>query len=145
MPRIELKYTQHNSLYLRGTVLNKVESTKFLGVHIDGNLSWTKHVDILCTKISKNVGVMNRLKFFLSKTTLLTLYNSLILPYLNYAILAWGNSTSQCNKLLLLQKRAVRILSRTSYRSHTNPLFAELNILKMDDLFNLHFGKFMFK
>ena len=71
--------------------------------------------------------------------------NYAILPYLNYAILAWGNSTSQCNKLLLLQKRAVRILSKTSYRSHTNPLFAELNILKMDDLFNLNLGKFMFK
>ena len=73
------KYTQHTSLYLRGTVLNKVKSTKYLhvGVHIDFNLSCTKHTDVLWSTISKNVGVMNGLKFFLSKTTLLILYNSL--------------------------------------------------------------------
>ena len=88
---------------------------------------------------------MNRLKFFLPKRTLLTLYNTLVLSYLNYAILTWGTSTSQCNKLLLLQKKAVRIISNTGYLTHTNPLFAELGILKINDLFNLNLGKFMFK
>ena len=105
------RYTKHTSLCLRGTVLNQVKSTKFLGVHIDENLTWSKHIDVLCTKISKNIRVLNRLKFFLPKRILLTLYNTLVLSYLNYAILTWGTSTSQCNKLLLLQKEAVRIIS----------------------------------
>ena len=97
-------------------------------------------------KISKNVGVMHRLKLVLPTNILLTLYNSLILPYLNYAILNWGSSTaSQCNKLLLLQKKAVRIINKTGYREHTDPLFAELKVLKFIDLYNLNLGKFMFR
>ena len=88
---------------------------------------------------------MNRLKFFLPKTILLTLYNSLVLPYLNYAILNWGNSTSQCNKLFLIQKRAVRIITKTGFLAHTTPLFAELRVLKFNDLYNFNLGKFMYK
>ena len=62
---------------------------------------------------------------------LLTLYNSLVLPYLNYSILTWGGSMSQCNKLLTLQKRAVRIISNAGFHEHTAPLFFNLKILQI--------------
>ena len=87
---------------------------------------------------------MNRLKIYLPNSILLTLYNSLVLPYLNYSILTWGSS-SKCNKLLILQKRVVRVISNACYREHSGPLFAELNILKCNDLYHLNLGKFMYK
>ena len=82
-----------------------MKSTKFLGIFIDENLSWNDHISSLCTKVSMNVGVMSRLKWFLPKHILVTLYNSFVLPYLNYDSVAWGSSTSGCNKLFLLQKK----------------------------------------
>ncbi len=66
-------------------------------------------------KISKAIGSMNRLKSSLPQTILQTLYNSFVLPYLNYAILSWGLTSAQCNRVLLLQKRAVRIITKNSY------------------------------
>ena len=61
------KYQATNPLSFDGTVLNQVKTTKFLGLCIDENLTWNPHIDALCSKISKNVGVMNRLKNFVPK------------------------------------------------------------------------------
>ena len=87
---------------------------------------------------------MNRLKFYLPSRILLTLYNSLVLPYLNYSILTWGSVSSKCSKLLTLQKRAVRVISNAGYRDHAAPLFAKLNLLQCNDIYHLNLGKFMY-
>ena len=139
------KYNCDTPLLFNGSVLNQVKGAKFLGIYIDENLSWQTHIDNLSGKISKNTGVMNRLKFFLPSTILLNLYNSFVLSYLNYCILIWGGATSKCNKLFLLQKRAVRVITKSSFLEHTSPLFAELQMLKFNDLYNFNLGKFMFK
>ena len=88
---------------------------------------------------------MNRLKCFIPSIVLLTLYNSFVLPYLNYAVLAWGGSLTQYNSVTILQKRDVRIISNVGYREHTTPLFVKLNVLKLPDLYYLNLGKCMFK
>ena len=88
---------------------------------------------------------MNRLKYFVPKNILLTLYNSIILPYLNYAVLTWGSTTLYLNKLFMLQKKAVRIINNAGYLDHTTPLFRNINILKLSDLYYFNLGKFMFK
>ena len=136
---------RHVPLCLNGSALNQTKSCKFLGINIDENLSWKKHIDVLTTRISTNVGIMNRLKYFLPQKILLTLYNAFILSYLNYAILSWGHGKALCNKLLLLQKKAVRIITKANYLSHSAPIFAELKVLKFNDLYCLNLGKFMFK
>ena len=133
------------TLILNNSRLSQVKVTKFLGVIIDENLTWKNHIDELATKISKNIGIMNRLKHYLPSKILLTLYNSFVSPYLNYSILTWGNSPTKCNKLLILQKRAVRIISNADYRDHSAPLFAKFNILQCNDLYFLNLGKFMYK
>ena len=87
---------------------------------------------------------MNRLKFFVPKHVLLTLYNSLVLPYLNYSVVTWCRSSS-CDRLFILQKRAIRLISGSSFREHTLPLFANLKLLQFNDLYYLNVGKFMYK
>ena len=70
------------------------------------------------------------------------MYTTLILPYISYGILSWGHVNT--NRLLLLQKRVVRILCRANYAAHTSALFARQNILKIADIFNLNVGKLMY-
>ena len=141
----QYKYIQSVPIILNDTNLDQAKGTKFLGIYIDENLTWKKHIDIITAKISKNIGVMNRLKYFLPSSILLTLYNSFVLPYLNYSILTWGSPTPKCNRLLTLQKRAVRVISKTGFCEHSGPLFANLNLLKFTDLYHLNLGKFMYK
>jgi len=85
---------------------------------------------------------MNKLKHLLPRYILLTLYKSLVMPHLLYAIHLWG---SKYKKLEKLQKRAIRIIKGTSYNAHTEPIFRELELLKLQDLCALHDLKFCYK
>ena len=58
--------------------------------HLDGNLSWKFRIDNVTLKVSRTVGVVARLRHFVPRTTLLNIYQSLILPYLTYGLAAWG-------------------------------------------------------
>ena len=65
------------------------------------------------------------------------LYNSLILPHINYCIMAWGYKGI---RLLKIQKKAVRIITLSGYSTHSDcePLFKQLNMLKIADQLRLH-------
>ena len=94
-----------NNILIDGLPLIEKESTKFLGVTIDSNLTWNNHINNVRTSASRGVGILNKLKYFLPQKSLYMLYNSLIFPYLSYCNLAWGNSTkTRIKSLFLLQK-----------------------------------------
>ena len=131
---------------LNNMSLKRVSFTKFLGVIIDENLTWKNHIDAITKTISRNIGMMSKLKHFLPKSILYTLYCSLILPYINYGILIWGSTNKMyLNKILKLQKWAIRTISNSHYRSHTGPLFSKYEILNIFDIYQLNLGVFMFQ
>ena len=116
--------------------LKYVKSTKYLGVILDEALSFTDHINYIRNKISKNVGVLYRLSGSTPDYVLKSLYNSLVSPYLTYCNIIWGNAANtHLNKLLLLQKKAVRIISSAEYRAHSDPLFHVLGILRITEVY----------
>ena len=64
----------------------------FLGVIIDNKLKWKDHIHYISKKIAKGIGVIIKARKVFDKTTLLSIYNSLILPYIAYCIHIWGNA-----------------------------------------------------
>lgn len=124
---------------------NHMEDTsfKFLGINIDENLTWKHHISIIQSKISKGTYALNRVKHFLPVKIMLMLYYSLVHCYLNYGIQIWGGS-SHCKQLEKAQKRAIRVISKKSYNSHTDPLFRKHEILKLSDEHELQTLLFMF-
>ena len=127
-----------NQLKINNQVIPLVNETKFLGVFIDSRLSWKKHIAEIENKIAKSIGIIYRLSSFVPQNILRILYCSLILPYLNYCNLVWSNTyPSHLNKLLVLQKKAVRIISGAPPRTHTDPLFSSLGFLKIHDINHL--------
>ena len=93
-----------------------LERVKFLGVLIDECLTWKNHIDCISKTISRNIGVMNKLKHYIPYRILHTLYCTLILPYLSYGILVWGNTCkSYLDKLINLQKLAIRTICNSHY------------------------------
>ena len=83
------------------------------------------------------------MKHFLPHSALKSLYYSIIHCHFTYCISVWGNSSSS-EKLFKLQKRAVRIINKSNFRSHTDPLFKADLILKLNDLYQLFSSLFMF-
>ena len=108
---------------------------KYLGVVVEENLKFEKHVSNIASVISRNIGVMGRSKSVLSSRELLLLYNSLVLPYLSYCAAVWGsNYPTRLAKIEKLQKRAIRIIDNKPYFFPTNALFVKYNVLKFRDI-----------
>ena len=134
------------SVTLNNTVLQRVRNTKFLGVLIDECLTWKTHIDCVSKTLSRNIGVMNKLKYYLPECILRILYCTLIMPYINYGILIWGDTCkTYLDKLVKLQKWAIRVITKSHYRSHTGPLFSKTNILTIQDMYKVDLGVFMYR
>ena len=71
-----------NDIFINGCKIEQVQTTKFLGVIIDCNLTWKYHISYVCSKISKNIGILIKSRKLFDTNTLLTLYYSFIYPYL---------------------------------------------------------------
>ena len=125
--------------------IEQVKETVFLGVFLDEHLSWKPHISQVARKISKSIGVINRARFFLPKPCLKTLYYCLVYPYLHYCIIVWGSAyKTNLRRLVSLQKRVIRIISKSNFDSHSDPIFKELELLKLSDIKQLELGKLMF-
>ena len=133
------------NLQINGIPLSRV-GNKCLGIHIDENLSWKRHICQLNSKIARASFAINQVKNVLPKESLKTLYFALIQPQINYGILAWGNSSlSTLNKTNILQKRILRTINKVKYNTHTDPLFRKSEILKLNDLYVYNILIFMFE
>ena len=122
-----------------------VDNFNFLGIIINKHLNWTSHVDMLSAKLSKTIGILNTLKHVLPINIMRTLYTSLILCHLNYGVLLWGPKLRDNDNLHILQKKAVRIITSSSYFAHSEPLFKQLRLVKTCDIYKCVLLKFIFK
>ena len=128
-------------LEILGQQIDRVKKFNLLGIFLTSTLSWKAHTDYVSNKMSKNVGILNCLKRFLPFSVRKMLYNTLVHSYLNNGILVWGFAP---DRLIVLQKKAVRAVMCANYNSHTEPIFKELKIVKVEDLLILRCLKFYY-
>ena len=131
---------------LNGEYVNRVESTKFLGVYIDSKLSWCDHLKYIKNKFFKGIGILYKGRKLFKQSTLLTLYYSFLYPYFSYCIEVWGSAANcHISSIFKLQKKALRILISANYRSPTEPIFTSLKMLPLAKLYEYAVILFMFK
>ena len=127
-------------------ILERHKSGKFLGVILDEKLTFKEHLTTITSKISKVVGLFYKLKHKFPLEVIHKLYYSLVYPHLSYCILAWGGAKqAYLHPLLLLQKRICRIITDSNYYAHTGPLFKQLKMLRIKDLYLINCQIFMYK
>ena len=132
LPTIYINDHLTNSL----TYLESKDHVKYLGVHIDYKLSWKNHIDSITMKLSKTIGLLSKIRHFVPFHTLVSIYNSLVVPYLRYGLIAWGQTgKTQLNKLLILQKRALRFMCFADRCDHAIPLFLRAQTLPIHFLY----------
>jgi hypothetical protein len=123
------------NITIDGCNLERVLVTKFLGVYIDSQLNWAEHVKIIQKKVSKNIGILFKVQHLLDVTTLHNLYFTLISPYFYYCSEIWGNTyRNRIQPLFIMQKKALRLINKKDYSTHSGPLFFNSNILTLTDL-----------
>ena len=135
-----------SAIYLNGRIIKYASSLEFLGLIIDDKLKFNLHIDHISKKISKNAGLLYKLKQYIPIKTLTCLYRSFVECYLNYCTVVFGNTfQAHIHKLEVAQKKCVRIVAGLPPLSHTDPIFYNLKLMKFKDIYNYNLGVYMFK
>ena len=129
---------QNITLKINKSAISEKDHVKYLGIIIDSTLSWKIHIDNVSSKISKSIGLLYKIRYFVNIKIMKTLYYSLVYPHLLYAIEAWGSADDiYLNKLLILQKKIVRLMTFSDNRQidfsflPSDPLFLKIDIIKI--------------
>ena len=108
-------------------------------------------MNILCgnyhvaRKISQTVGILYEASFSGCKLSLCTLYYLIGNQYLFYCIAVWGSTYStSLKRLVTLQRSVVRIVNKDAFNTHADPIFADLKLLKVDQIVLLQVVSFVF-
>lgn len=125
--------------------LNVSTSLKFLGIVLDDKLTFDDHRLIIRSKISKNIGILCKLRTILPERHLFMLYNSLILPYIQYCNITWASvGISKIEPIHILQKKALRICTNSAYLAPSSPIFFRLKTLTVYDIHQLKIAILMY-
>jgi hypothetical protein len=117
--------------------INEMESTDFLGIDINSNLTWEKHIDKIY-KIRGNLFEIKRLSSIADFYVLYTAYYRLAHPFLTYGIAVWGHSCKKyTRRVFILQKRAVRCIAGLRPTDTCRESFVRLQILTLYSLYIL--------
>lgn len=103
-------------------------NVKLLGFHLDSALNWHVHVDSICKRLSRVVYLLRSICDKVPRFFIKQIYFGLFESVFKYGLLLYGNST-KLMEILLLQKKAIRILSNSPGRTHCKPLFIQEGIL----------------
>ena len=122
------------------------DTCTFLGVVVDPKLNFSSHINQVTTKIAKSTGILYRIRANLSREARIQYYYAFLYPFFSYNIIAWGSTFSKyVNPLFCQQKRCIRLIANADFRSHTDPLFRDLKILKLHDIFKYSVCVYMYR
>ena len=138
------KITYQMNLRISNNLIKQDRKVKYLGLIIDSNLNWKSHLHELGKKVARNIGILSKIRHFVNNSILYQLYYSLIYPLLTYGLLVWGNTYHTTLKpIITLQKRALRIITYSKPDKHSEPLFKQVELLKLVDLVVFHSALFI--
>ena len=87
-----------------------------------------------------------KLRYFVPLSTLKIVYYSMFHSHSQYSLLNWARSSKNyLQQLKILQNKVLRAILFRPKQFNTTLLYSNLNILKLDDMINMEFAKFMFK
>lgn len=134
----EDKINQFPDLVVNNKIIQRVDTTRFLGLETDSKLSWNQHIDYSLKKIIPYVGVFGRIRLFVNLQVRRALYFSFVHSNLIYLLPIWSGTTKKnLEKIKTIQNKAVRVLFYDIYKNkkvHTIDLYKILNLLRLDQL-----------
>ena len=132
---------------VHGITIPVVENTKFLGVHLDYKITWTKHTYHLHKKLMANKMLLTNSHNFLSTYCLKSIYYAHIFSHLTYGLLIWGPMVPKkiIKELSQIQDACIHVVCKQPKSSDVIPLYHNLKTLQLKDLITLELVKYGYK
>jgi hypothetical protein len=115
----------HPQANLAGTFVDIVTQHKHLGLTISKDLSWKAHIEQITDKANRRLGILRSLKYKLNRSSLETIYKSLIRPILEYGDIVWSSPSQNLDCLESVQLNAARVVTGATARCSTQGLYNE--------------------
>ena len=87
---------QNISLSYNGETIERVDNFKYLGIVFDSHMTWSHHIDLITSNVSKRCGAIRRVKYYLPNFILKKLADSLVMPHFDYCSHVWSNCSLLC-------------------------------------------------
>ena len=116
-------------------------------MYIDKHLNWNTHIDELCKKLSRANGIISKLRYNAPLDVCKRVYYAIFFSYLINGCNLWCLTPRNQNiaRIERLQKKCVRIMTFAPFNAHTNPIFQELEVLKVRDVIKTQQLKLVFE
>ena len=141
------RYTKEEAkIFIDNVELSQVSSIKFLGVIVDEKLTWKCHIELVCKKTMRSIGILSRIRSLVNQSCILTCYYSLIYPYIVYCNSVWAATCPTfLNKILLAQKKFLRMVTFAKKTESSILLFRKFNLLSVFNVNIYQTCVFMYK
>ena len=127
------------TLKLNGKNIFESKKLRYLGLIVDSHMTWKYHISELRKKLGQIIGIIFNLKKIKAPLhTLRSVYFALFQSYMCYGLCVWGQTKkSNFNKIEMMQKKVIRLITDANYDAETNSLFKNVKILKLKDQLQL--------
>ena len=135
-PKNQKQFSNSAEITFDNNVIEEVTHTKFLGLIIDSNLKWDLHVDAVAKKVSSGLYALYKMAPICNLETLKIIYFAYIQSNITFGISIYGATAKKnLDRLLILQKRAIRIILDLKWRESVKDHFETLGFMTVYSLY----------
>ena len=139
------KITRHLNFRISRQKIVPVDSVKYLGFTLQSDLNWKTYLTSLEKKLSRSIGLLSKIRHYVPKSPLKTIYYLIFNSHLIYGCEVWGQNQNNVpvQRLQKLQEEAVYLINfETSLNVVGQPL-KDSNILKLTDFIKYKYALFI--
>ena len=119
---------------MNGHMILPSDSIKYLGVYLDSSLNGKFHCDILAKKLKRANGMLMKIRHYVQKEDLKSIYYAIYASHMTYGSQIWGqNINTHTEKIFKLQNRAMRIIQFADLQDDASPIYKANKILKLEN------------
>ena len=132
-------------LKIDGKKIYLSDTVKYLGVYLDQHLNWKSHIHELSTKLSLAIGMLSKIRHYVSNNTLISIYYAIFFSHMVYGCQIWGQKgNANRNKISILQNKALKRIHFKPNDESTNQLYYQSKVLKFNDYVTLQNALFAY-
>ena len=112
-------------------------SVKYLDIKIERFLYWHDQVKSIAVTLNGANALLLKIRSYVNTKTLRNIYFAIFDSHLSYSCIVWAQNINTVRRLIILQKKALRVMNSKDQLFHSSPLFSSNNILKFGDKITL--------
>ena len=137
--------TKHLNFRISGQKMATVDSVKYLEFTLQSDLHWTTHLTSLEKKLSRSIGLFSKIRHYVPKFLLKSIYYSIFNSHLIYGCEVWGQNQNNVlvQRLQKLHKKAVHLINFKTNPNVVGQLMKDSNNLKLTDFIKYKYALFI--